>query len=247
MHRFFLFVIIFSIFLGCGSSYYSRNKNTAKNIRCINLYTSLPALDRDGKLIQYLNGSNNIFYYDNIIMTQIPVHFDSYDSNKLVKEETKNSFFVYEKNNTYGLYYTDFSEEKKKKLPIDSVNDGVLKADLYEYFKTNALQLISSRRNRELGILEEIYIGKLKYAKDTAIFYFSDRLKDFDFSFSKKLDSLKKLKLFKFRYVSDEEILEEYKVTLPKREVNFEIKEIPVDNPKEIMSYFERYKKDFHK
>jgi hypothetical protein len=117
--------------------------------------------------------------------------------------------------------------------------------EIHKLFEKDAFKLISSRKDSKSGVLEEMYSGRVKYMKDTLTLYFSNKLRDLDFSLSEKLDSLKQLKLFKFRAINDEEVMEDSKMLIPKREVVFEIKEIPVDNPKEIMGYFERYKKDF--
>ena len=67
-------------------------------------------------------------------------------------------------------------------------------------------------------------------------------MKNVEYSFSKKLDSLKHMKLFRIRFLIKEKYSPTYKLTLPKREFLFEIKEVAVDNPKEILDLFEKFK-----
>jgi hypothetical protein len=247
MHRFIFFGGVFIFFLNCGNSYYRRNKPSDKNIRCLNISHKLPVLCSDAKTMCYMEGFENIFYYDSMVMLQLPTHFYHFKADELEKTDTGSNYFVYKKNEKDGFFYHAFSPQNNKALPVDSTVSKYINFNVYEFFEKNLIKLISSRKDPRSGILEEIYSGKVQYAKDTFFFYFSDKLKDFDFSLSVKLDSIKKMKLYKFRAINQEEVLEESKMLIPKREVVFEIKEIPVDNPKEIITYFERYKKDFYK
>lgn len=91
----------------------------------------------------------------------------------------------------------------------------------------------------------EKYIPKIKYDEsysDTTFLYYSFQLNGIDFTFSKELDSLKGMKLFKIRAVFNPIPKGKYSFKVPSREYLFEIDRYDINNRQEILSLFEKFK-----
>ena len=74
-------------------------------------------------------------------------------------------------------------------------------------------------------------------------YYYSKDFKNIDYSFSKEQDSIKKMKLFKVRFIYNPTPKGKYLFPVPKREFLFELKKVPGLNSKEIIEFVERFKK----
>jgi hypothetical protein len=57
-----------------------------------------------------------------------------------------------------------------------------------------------------------------RYFPDTVVYSYTDQFRDLPFSFSKKIEERKKLKILKIRGVYNSRFNDEYKTVLPKRE-----------------------------
>ena len=76
---------------------------------------------------------------------------------------------------------------------------------------------------------------------DSIYYYYSKKMNKIQYSFSKKLDSISGMKLFKFRLLFNSKFSKSYKGVLPKREISFEIREEVPPDVKEILSLIKKY------
>ncbi|MBK7885348.1 MAG: hypothetical protein IPJ81_17370 [Chitinophagaceae bacterium] len=137
---------------------------------------------------------------------------------------------------TANLFYT-----QKKSLRNQGIN-----IDLYNLFKKNILTLISSHHDTTLNFLKEVYLASREgdIIKDTLVLYFSNKVKDISYTFSRELDSIKNLKLYKIEVGNGEKYIKEKRIILPKMKSVIEFKQINIINPKDILYRFERFEKD---
>jgi hypothetical protein len=151
---------------------------------------------------------------------------------------------VYEKGSAFGyIYEKDRTQKGINRISVDSILDRKGLQNFKWHLIINK-EPISSREYSD-GILKEIYVGPNQYDKnenDSVIFSYSNRFKEYDFSFSKILDSVKGKKLFKIQLLYPEVYSTEYKITFPKKETYLEMREGRIENPAEIQQVFDWYK-----
>lgn len=76
---------------------------------------------------------------------------------------------------------------------------------------------------------------------DSIYYYYSKKMNKVQYSFSKKLDSISGMKLFKFRLIFNSKFSKSHNAVLPKREISFEIRDETAPNVKEILSLIKKY------
>lgn len=219
-----------------------------ETIRRINVSSSIPLINRDGSIVENKDYFN-VYYYRDLIMFEFRNPYDSISNDSLIMSEFRNNFFVYKKQTRYGFTYDRHNiRNHNKKLLVDSL----LERRAFQNFKwhvvidTPVFKVAASDFDAKAGILQEIYIspgGNRMMENDSIFFYYDNKLKDIDFSLSKVLDSLKSMKLYKIRLLHASSCSEEHEMTFPKRETRIELKEMPVQNHKGILYYFEWYEK----
>lgn len=227
------------------------NTNCNSQIRAINLISNFQiARIQDGRVFD-LNDTTKIVYYENFILFEIPyvnqvsnVNMDSNGnviSENLVKTELKHKFYIYAKGAEYGLDFDSLNASVSEKFSVDSL----LKAHAFKDFEfsNNNDSLIKTFTYG--NILAEEFVPKVKWDSsypDSSYLFYSDKL-NVDFSFSKKLDSIHKAKLFKIRFIYNAIAKDDYPAGIPKREFLFELQETPVSHSNELIELFETFKK----
>lgn len=156
-------------------------------------------------------------------------------------------FFLYKIGDSTGYFYTsrDFSA-KPQVLNKDSLlTKKGFATDYRASFpldNDSMWQLLERKKfNDELVIK---YVNRLPTEAmfDTCIYYFSNKLNGVDYSFSKKLDSITGMKLYKARFVYSSQFSIDYNLTIPSREFFFEMS-MKVPNKKMVTNMIERFKK----
>ncbi len=251
MFRYFFLIFIAPFISGREQSQSQNKKLNNDDIRAITVTYNLPIINRDGRILNHA-AYINLYFHNNLILYQIPYRIDSAYNGKHIETKIVNQFFVCEKNHKEGYIYDEHRLYRNKKISTDSVLNKFGFTNVkkfYQLFEKGSLMLVATNKNSVTGVLQEIYIPKEKvdisYC-DSAFFYFSEKLKEIDFSFIKELDSIKQSKLFRIKLLYNSTFSKEYRVNVSKREFNFEFKEMPVTNSKEILDYFERFRKDYH-
>ncbi len=250
-----LFFIVFILFFD-QSQLWSKPKIANDTIHSVRVYSNFPGVSPKGKLLNMYD-SLTIFYYKEMVLYQIPtVHLitNTY-LNKFgntvkntTKEEPAFEYFVYKQGDDSGfsgLLYDTLTVSAFKKRRLDSflVNEALRNPVAFNNLDE---VLIEHKLSKGYYSLIEKSAPKKKIDEtyeDTSYFYFSDRLKDIDFSFSPKMDSLKNSKLVKIRFLYNATYSKKYKIRLPRREMFFEIRQVPVINRKEIIDLIEECKK----
>jgi hypothetical protein len=221
------------------------NKPTDKQIRAVNMTYDLPVVNWDSTITE-TKSMYDVFYYEDLIMYKFLYRFDSLVNGKLLLHADRNIFFVFRRDSLFGNTYDPNPHRRipDRRLRVDSM----LKIYSFESSKFDTLLNFkpdSSYFDAE-GNLLKIYINPAPDGspeKFDLYFYYTKKLQGIKETFSKSMDNIKNMKLFKVRILASGAYYEQYKIAFPKREIYYEMKKIPVENTEAILDYFNRYKK----
>jgi len=241
MFKIAIFIIIIIAFP--NKNFFSCTKKINQNIKGVKATYSIPIIRPDGVVIENKNFFN-IYYFDSLIMYQFRTAFDSSHNDSLISIGYHDNYFVFSKDSKYGYSYDPYHDQRDNKLLS---TDSMLNKHALQNFRfqlIDSTKRITSHFDSANQILKEIFASPEEPSnKDTAYFYYTNKLKDVNFSFSKELDSIKNMKLYKIRIINGKKYYEDQKISIPKRETTFELTKIPVTNSQQIFLYFDRYKK----
>ncbi|NEU07042.1 hypothetical protein GZH53_01845 [Flavihumibacter sp. R14] len=140
-----------------------------------------------------------------------------------VNTTLKFRYFVQKNNEIYGSIYDSINATNyKQRLLVDSF--------LIKYaFKNSKFDNFENSRKvstlHEKDFIKETYSPiKGETHPDTIYLYFSQKLQDFEYSFSSRLDSSKNSKLFRIRYVYNAIPPQTDRISIPRQEYLFELK-----------------------
>ena len=205
-------------------------KNQPSEIRQFDILLSLPFIELKENVqennIKTISDSFSIFYNNNFILYRFPYTFIEQHNDKLVNIEIRFTYFIFKFGSAHGYSYDPGKNDSIKTFNIDSIlyKQGLGKTDILLDSGYQITEVISKLDN---FILTEKYssISKpTRYFPDTVVYSYTDQFRDLPFSFSKKIEERKKLKILKIRGVYNSRFNDEYKTVLPKREFYFEIK-----------------------
>jgi len=242
--------IVTILFFSCCNLSSKKHKENQNEIKGIILTDNFPLIDKTGKLESYDTLVTKIYYYRDLTLYQLSYHYDSSVENVSLKSETRHHYFVHKNGDVYGYDYDEHKPQSGSRISADSLfkKEWCMLINPYPILIKNNVVLISSQQNADSGILEETYLIKGKSdttMSGTVFLSFSNTLKNIDYSLSRELDSIKKMKLYTVRMVNNSRYIKDYNITLDRIEQRYTLKEIPVIiNYSEIKGYFDRYDAD---
>ncbi len=214
-----------------------------KEIRGIKITENFPLIDSKGKLTSYDTFSTKIYYYEDKVLYHSSYHFDSTVDDKQLISEIRYYFFVYKKGDPLGLLFDPYNNIYGKKILVDSAlkKEWCNGLDFYHGYADNLLTLISSSEMQDSGIINKTF--SFKGIKDTGVsgissYWFTNKLNDIEYSLSKELDSIYKMKVYKIRLKNNSRYFKDYNYTLDAIEQAFDLERIDIKNESEILSYF---------
>lgn len=235
------------------------NHRLEKKIDGLVLEWCIPMADTETGEINTLIDSCLMYYKDDLIMLRIPYSFTQYNQTKQKSDTTfivegPNDFeeirfknFIYEKNSFKGLCYDSISVKKNTVFNVDSLLKKKTFNSAKFYDRSNDV-LIEHKQDRKTGLVFEKYIPKVKFDEsynDTTYFIFDPKFKLTNYSLSKEADNLKKMKLVAVKLSYNPKLgTVNNPVPIPKRTFSFKIRELKMNNKREISDLFERFKKD---
>jgi len=229
------------LFLFLGS--YTCSKKS--NLKCLGLCFNYPLStykENDEIKIYSLKDTILIFYYSDYILYRLSSTIRFETGEKLKGTEP---YFVYNKRDDFGFLFTSIIDSIRGiKYPVDSflANRG-LKGKDFDIPVDSLWSLTEVIKVKEDSLLEKY--GSLKQGDETSIdsiyYYYSKDMNKIEYSFSKKLDSIKGMKLFKVRLLYNERVSTSNETILPKRELSFEMIEEHVPNPNKIIEFIRKF------
>lgn len=206
----------------------------------IKLIVNYPLVEFEENKLSNLKDTIPIYYWENYVFYNIPYKKTFEIDERLINEEVKYSYFLFKKGNIYGYLFNSLDDTSlPQKLQVDSFLFRRAYAAKFDLKFKSLVEVKGDKHNNSLiekyvpeNINNETYF-------DTIIFYFDKRLNGIDFSFSKDLDSAKEKKLYKVRLLYNEKFSATYQMMVPKREMLFEIQNMPIKNPTALKGFFQ--------
>lgn len=230
--------------------------STKLELRAIELISSIPMTDYSGQ-IGYFEDTLIQFEQAGQILQQISVKRNlsvmqtdkdgNIIGNELISLPDGSRYFFYRLGNKYGVFYDTAQNAKALFRPalVDSLAELNTATNFEPIMKTKILNdsLVSSYLSADKSTLIEKYVPRIKkdetYSDTTMLTYFKS-LNGIHFSFSKKVDSTRKMKLakieLKFNAIPNHPELYKRKT----RQLTFAIKEIPIKEQDYIISIFNK-------
>ena len=228
-------------------------------LKSIKVSSNVPIILSNGKL-ENETDSLILIYYDNYVLYKIPNVSETFQnildkngqllSRKLTKRQIVYSYFFCKKTDVFGSFYDSINTQNGHKLSVDSflIRKGYFQNNLYDNIYNNVNDsLVESVRSGSAELVEK-FITKNIYDEsynDTTYLYYSTTLNNVQFTLSKKMDSLKHMKLVKSRFIYNETISKKYSFPLPARELWLMVEQIPIRDESEIISFIEKENKKF--
>jgi len=169
-------------------------------VRCFKVYQIFPNITPEGKVEKYDTIPHKVFFYkEQIVFQSAYTHnFHSADG-EIAGEEYRYRTFVYTVGNKYGYLFDSLAQKYNAKTDVDSL----FSSDWYFHLSNWTLsglphekyRLISSDYDKSNGILVETYLSNLlkeedTTLRDTLVLSYSKKIKNINYSFDAKLDSI---------------------------------------------------------
>lgn len=223
-----------------------------KEIKGIKRNYHIELVNRITGEIMPFDQSCNIFYYNDWILYQIPIKemVTKEDANGLTQMELTDSinhyrYLVFQKSSRNGIMYDQDLSPNGESVLVDSIlkEIGSVSEDFFENPNDKLVETIESP---DKSAIIEKYVPQTKPSdkySDSTHFYFVKNFIDVDFTFSRKLEMSKGLKLIKVIKVYNAiPQNDKYKIAIPKRYLQFEIEPLIITNADYILEYFNKAK-----
>ena len=230
-------------FTGCHSQLLNAKKNTIGKYQ---LEYTMPIVKDDGSVF-ILNDKIQVFQNNDFSLYRLPHFYTLEKDQKLLKEETRYSVFVFKKGGRFGDYYKDDSTGSSvKKENVDSVL--IQRAfSTMDFYNPELLNMIN--RSNDANVITQIYVPKKKEEElgyDSIYVFFNKQAVGIDYSLSKKLDTIANYKLYKFNIICSPFYSKKYSLSFPRQEFIFELtrfNEISTEENKYFKTYTDQWEK----
>jgi hypothetical protein len=234
------------IIIGQTKSFPDNTENKADKIIGINLTQKFPIVNRDSSL-NVLESFYNVYYYENYILYKLNYEFDSSVNGETILEEKRYYFLVFHKDSAHG--YKFFVKPDNGVVTEKVNNDSALKTAKLESNTYDTLihvkpDSIYNTGNKIVKVYKNPGAGTtIQQSENFDLYFFYGKdLKDVPETFSKRMDNVKGMKLYKVLVAARRGFYKEYNMTFPPRDFILEMNEINIENRDQILSYFEKYK-----
>lgn len=215
-----------------------------RSIKGIKVTYNVPILKVDGQLLN-VTDSFFVFYFENFVLYKTTYKRTWESQMRIERVEVRYHYFIYERNSRFGFYYDSVNRILPEKNPVDSF----LKLKAFKGFNyyDNVNDSLIQKVNLPNGQILETYLPRVRYDQsygDTTYIYYTPKLTDVEYSFSKELDSSRNLKVYKVRIVYNSQFYSGYLFKFPRREYLFELsdyEEKDLDQIRNLFQQFEQY------
>ena len=217
-----------------------------KDLKCVSLCISAPVniyKENDEIRIALLKDTILVFYYsDYLVYRLLPTA--KWETGEKIKGTEP--YFIYNNPDSCGILFNSLTDSSYSIIcRIDSfLFNRAFKGEDLDIPVDSLWPIMEVKK--EIGeILIEKY-GSTKQGDEMSVesiyYYYSKKMNKVQYSFSKKLDSIRGMKLFKCRMIFNSKFSKSYNNVLPKREISFEIREEVPPDEKEILSLIKKYR-----
>jgi len=218
-----------------------------KEISGIKVSHTFPNMTMTGKVLDYDTLSTNIYFYKDLILYKPMYQFGSKLNGQTLETGVKTYYFVYKKNELFGFLFDDYKKINGEAFLVDSVlkTDFTYNREFYKILdRGNAkLDKLSSTKNKKVYSFK----GDKSNLFDTTnsgiiTLEFTSGFPDIQYSLSRKLDSIYKMKLTTTKIINNARYLKESNIYLDKIEQYYKLEKLKIENPKVLLSFFDYYK-----
>jgi hypothetical protein len=206
----------------CMLTCFSVKKTDAKNITGIKVIASTDIADSTGGLVTWRD-TTFIYYRKNYVLYFLPFTYIGDDGNEIA-EKRGFTYFAHRQHAKTGLRFRF----------IDNINGTTHNVDSFtrmkaytggDYSDLTEVDLMKQSNNIGADFFTKIYLLNSKPDNgdypDSAIYAYSNKLKDIPYTFSKELDSSSNAKLYGIKLVFRQRFYAEFKKLIPKRIMEF--------------------------
>lgn len=249
-----IYFILAMLIISCFHCKTQGYKNDLRKIKCISVFSEFQFARQDNGEIVSFKDSFNVYYFRDLILYKLPYQTDLTNvimdtsgnvlEEKVLKSSTKYKFLIHKMGEEYGWKFDSSRAKNANKILVDSFLKVKLKLSDEVFYSAND-SLIEVFKYNGINIVEKL-IPKKKYNdtyNDTTYLFFSSGLNNIPYSFSKKLDSLKKIKLYKARLIYNPIYSKSNTLVTKGRELFFEFREIPLTDSQDIWPIIQKYKR----
>lgn len=214
-------------------------------LRCIKGTSIFPNLTPSGKINGEEYSTIRIYEYGKKRLYDLEYDERVIDGGVIKSTKTVRHWITFYVDSAYGYDY-NLSSKKRMRVKLDSAmqREWVYSNNLYSGVSANRSVLTSSKRNSVSGTLVEEY--SILSPSDSSevmkqIFFYSTHvLKNVSISLSKKLDSLKQMRLYKAQTIVLPRKIPGKGITLPTFRTEFALQEIVPPNSTQVLLHLSK-------
>jgi hypothetical protein len=212
-------------------------------VKRVILYKSFPFMNANNEL-SYLEDTLSLFYWQNITMCQIPYTFLNVKNFKVVSTENRHVYLIYRQGNTQGHVYNSVNEDitNGEKRGVDSIVKKYVFSNDVSAVK-DSLRFVNSTKKGATSI--ETYVPDMAYNNpmmfDSIYLYYNKNLADIPFSFSRKIDSVYKTKIYRYDVIFNPKYSPEDNYTFPKRQASYKFEVSEAFNDQKTADFMKAY------
>lgn len=236
------FSVVLAIILLLFGSFTCSKKNKLNSIE-LNFSYPVSFYKKDSEIRIYnIHDTIRIYYYKDYVLYQLSGS-RKFETDELIAGTEQ--YFIYNSNNKFGFLFSSLKDSSlRMKIQVDSfLFDRGMKGKDFDHLPDSLWFLSDERKDNESNIVEKY--ASIKPGDETSIdsiyYYYSKKMNDIPYSFSKKLDSIKSMKLFRIRMIYNEKFSKTNNFVLPQREILFEIRKRTNFNEVEIINFINNY------
>jgi hypothetical protein len=184
--------------------------------------------------------SYTVYYFEDMTMYKYNYLFDSVWNGKLMLEEKRHNYFIFQNDSAFGYFFDSLKGISAfERLEVDSVR----KSNSLENLKLAGLANLEADSSyyNEQGDLIKMYhpVPESPTMMQTRIFlYYNKECEGIAETFSRKLDDLPGVKLYKIRMVIEDISNNDD----PKRQISYTMRKASLDDYDKLLSFFIFYK-----
>ena len=217
-----------------------------KDLKCVSLSFSTPVniyKENDEIKIALLKDTILVFYYsDYLVYRLLPT--SKWETGEKIKGTEP--YLVYNKQDSCGILFNSLTDSSYLiTCRIDSfLFNRALRAKDLDIPVDSLWSIMEVKKESDEILIEKYGLTKQgdEMSVDSIYYYYSKKMNKAQYSFSKKLDSISGMKLFKFRLIFNSKFSKSHNAVLPKREISFEIRDETAPNVQEILSLIKKYR-----
>lgn len=198
---------------------------------------SLHVLDKN-KFV-YIKDTSALFYYKDSILFRLRPTF-VFETDAPIPGTAP--YFIYKQTDSVGFLFRS-KDARGIKLKLDSfLAKNMIRGDEFyvSYYYPGKLGPVIKKEGQ---VVVETFYGKQRPGRlrpDSASYYFTNALSDIPYTFSKKLDSSKGMRLYKVRLFSDSVAMPD-KTMFPPRNFLFEYGRLANYNKRDVIQLFHQF------